>query len=320
MCIAFSIIERVYWYLRVILSSMFVGESSSVSFLKSSFSLYSLWRVFWEWDEWLSLKSSVLLSLPSLHSLLMWLHSMFDLSWSSLFLRIFIVLLSSSSLVLIYPLRFTLLFFSYTNLFQVWYLSCIIFTYLIISLICFIVSLLILYSHWAPSSPWLTSFSIHVAFYTWGHGFLIIGYLGLVSLHFYYVITLAYFTSYVLRPPCSHGIRCHLRQPLLEQVFEIWLIFRYHHAYYYWRHPFNVWIRFSYGYGWPGLHIWWWMIRCRLIYWSTIHLIPYWGIFPFRLRFIDLHGVAWFSSLMRYMSNWWYIVILSWSLMRLMVA
>ena len=94
-----------------------------------------------------------------------------DLSWSSLFLRIFIVLLSSSSLVLIYPLRFTLLFFSYTNLFQVWYFPCIILAYLIISLICFIVSLLILHSHWAPSSPWLTSFSIHVAFYTWGHEF-----------------------------------------------------------------------------------------------------------------------------------------------------
>ena len=30
---------------------------------------------------------------------------------------------------------------------------------------------------------------------------LIIGYLGLVSLHFYYLITLAYVTPYVLRPP-----------------------------------------------------------------------------------------------------------------------
>ena len=39
----------------------------------------------WEWDEWPSPWSFGSLSFPSLHSLLMWLHSMFDLSWSSLF-------------------------------------------------------------------------------------------------------------------------------------------------------------------------------------------------------------------------------------------
>ena len=38
---------------------------------------------------------------------------------------------------------------------------------------------------------WLMSYFIHVAFYTQGHGFFIIGYLGLVSLHFYYRIALA---------------------------------------------------------------------------------------------------------------------------------
>ena len=36
MCIVFSIIERVYWYLMVILSSMFVVESSYVSFPRPS--------------------------------------------------------------------------------------------------------------------------------------------------------------------------------------------------------------------------------------------------------------------------------------------
>ena len=41
--------------------------------------------------------------------------------------------------------------------------------------------------------------------------------------------------------------------------------------------------------------------------------MPYWGIFPFWLRFIYLHGVAWSSSLTRCMSSWWSIVILSWS-------
>ena len=37
MCIVFSIIERVYWYLMVILSSIFVDECSYVSFPRSFF-------------------------------------------------------------------------------------------------------------------------------------------------------------------------------------------------------------------------------------------------------------------------------------------
>ena len=78
------------------------------------------------------------------------------------------------------------------------------------------------------------------------------------------------------------------------------------------KHPFGVWIRFSYGYGWLGLHIWWRMIRCCLIFWSTIYLMPYWAIFPFQLRFIDLHGFAWSSPSMRYISSWWFVFILSW--------
>ena len=39
----------------------------------------------WEWDEWSSPKDSGSLSFPLLHSLLMWLHFMFDLSWSPIF-------------------------------------------------------------------------------------------------------------------------------------------------------------------------------------------------------------------------------------------
>ena len=55
---------------------------------------------------------------------------------------------------------------------------------------------------------------------------LIIGYLSLVSLHFFHPITLAYVTSRVLRPPWGHEIRCYLWQPLLRLVFWIWLIYR----------------------------------------------------------------------------------------------
>ena len=84
MCIVFSIIERVYWYLKVTLSSMIVGESSYVSFLGPSLlCIHFVSSFVREWDEWPYLKGSRSLSFPSLHSLLMWLHSMFDLSWSS---------------------------------------------------------------------------------------------------------------------------------------------------------------------------------------------------------------------------------------------
>ena len=85
MCIVFSIIECVYWYLRVILSSMFVVESSYVSFLGSYFICIHFVIFLWEWDEWPSPRDSGSLSYLSLYSLLMWLHSMFDLTWSPFF-------------------------------------------------------------------------------------------------------------------------------------------------------------------------------------------------------------------------------------------
>ena len=90
-------------------------------------------------------------------------------------------------------------------------------------------------------------FMAHEIFYTCCISYmrawvLIIGYLGLVSFLFYYPITLAYVTSRVLRPPWGHGIRCHLQQPLLGQVFEIWLIFRYSHASSSEKSLFDVWI------------------------------------------------------------------------------
>ena len=85
MCIVFSIIGCVYWYPRITLLSMIVGESSYVSCLRSSFLCIHFVIYFWEWDEWPSPRNSRSLYFPSLHSLLMWLHSMFDLSWSSLF-------------------------------------------------------------------------------------------------------------------------------------------------------------------------------------------------------------------------------------------
>ena len=55
---------------------------------------------------------------------------------------------------------------------------------------------------------------------------LIIGYLSLVSLHFFHPIISAYVTSHLLRPPWGHEIRCSLWQPLLRLVFGIWLIYK----------------------------------------------------------------------------------------------
>ena len=43
---------------------------------------------------------------------------------------------------------------------------------------------------------------------------------------------------------------------------------------------------------------------------STIHLMPYWGIFSFWFRFIDLHGVAWSSPLTKYTLRQWPICYL----------
>ena len=99
---------------------------------------------------------------------------------------VFFASLSFSYLFFIHPFHFTPCHFLTTTRFPICYSLCIIITHLIINLILLITSLLLSYSHWAPSGPWLTRFSIHVAFHTWRHGFFIIEYLGLVALHFYH--------------------------------------------------------------------------------------------------------------------------------------
>ena len=132
--------------------------------------LYSCFIYFKSEMSDISLRSSVSLSFPSLHSLIMWLQFMLDLSGSSL-LFVFFTLPSFSFLLLIHPLRFTPCLFLTATHFQVCYSLCIIITHLIINLIFFIASLLLSYSHWAPSGPWLTRFSVHVAFHIWGHEF-----------------------------------------------------------------------------------------------------------------------------------------------------
>ena len=117
---------------------------------------------------------------------------------------------------------------------------------------------------------------------------LISGYLGLVSFHFYYPITLAYVTSRVLRPPWGRGIRCRLRQPLLGQVFEIWLIFRYRHASSSGSRLFDVWVWFSCVriIGIASLTM---IDLVSPDFWLIVPLIPL-GHIPFHL---EVHGSSW---------------------------
>ena len=107
---------------------------------------------------------------------------------------------------------------------------------------------------------------------------LIIGYLSLVSLHFFHPITLAYVTSHVLRPPWGHEIRCYLWQPLLRLVFRIWLIYRRCFVSSSRRCFFDAWRWFSDGCGWL-LHF---MdgILCYLASHFTIHQISILGCIP----------------------------------------
>ena len=101
-------------------------------------SSYSFCCMFWERDEWPSLRSSGSLSIPSLCSLLTWPPFIFDLSRSSLLLMLFASLSSPSFSLLIHHSHFTSYFFSYHDPAWVWYSLHIAIIHLIISLICFI--------------------------------------------------------------------------------------------------------------------------------------------------------------------------------------
>ena len=85
---------------------MFVDESLYVSFSRPFILCIHFCHMFWEWDEWPSLRSSESLSIPSLCSLLTWPPFIFDLSISSLVL-VFYVSSSYSFSLLIHHFHFT---------------------------------------------------------------------------------------------------------------------------------------------------------------------------------------------------------------------
>ena len=98
------------------------------------------------------------------------------------------------------------LFSLYSNPSRVRYSLRIIITHIIISSFCFICLLIdIIFTLGILRSMAHDIFYTCCSLYTraW---VLIIGYLGLVSLHFYHPITLAFVTSWVLRPPWGHDI------------------------------------------------------------------------------------------------------------------
>ena len=76
-------------------------------------------------------------------------------------------------------------------------------------------------SYWTSSNMWFMRLSAHIAFYTQGYEILIIGYLSLVSFRFFHPITLAYITSWVLRPPWGNDITHYILMALTWAIFEI---------------------------------------------------------------------------------------------------
>ena len=243
MCIVFSVIGRVYRCLRVIFWDPSILCIHFFVYFKSGMS-----------DLLLGTLGHCLFH----HYVHCWCDFISCLVWVDHY--------SSSCYLLHHHPRFTfdssILSYHYSFLiathFQVWHFLCIIITHLIISLI-FLHYLVVVIIFTLGTFRSIAHDFLYML--TWGHGFLIIGYLDLVSLHFYHPITLAYVRSRFLRPPWGHGIRCHLRQPPLGQVFEIWLIFGCRHASYSGRCFLDVWVRF----GLQGSHIWWWMISCHPI-------------------------------------------------------
>ena len=211
------------------LSSMFVIGSSYVSSLRSHVICIALSCLFVRDMSDLLLRTSS--HCPFHHYIHYWCDFTSCLIWVDhhisshihCFAVVFIVACDSSH-------SLHILFSSYSDPSRVRYLLRIIIIHIIISSSCF--TCLIIDIIFKLDT--LRSMA-HVIFYTccilyMRARVLIIGYLGLISFHFYYPITLVYVTSRVLRPSWGHGIRCRLWQPLLGQMFEIWLTFRYRHA------------------------------------------------------------------------------------------
>ena len=74
----------------------------------------------------------------------------------------------------------------------------------------------------------------------------------------------------------------------------------------------DPWVWFCYGFGWPGLHVWWCMIWCHLIF-PTHHTFDAILGHIFALDWdLQILTFAWSSLVTRYMSGWGFCFTSSW--------
>ena len=58
-------------------------------------------------------------------------------------------------------------------------------------------------------------------------------------------------------------------------------------------------------FGLPGSRVWWWMIRCHFVFLICHTYDAILGYIPFRMTFMDLHGVTWSFLLVRCAPRRW---------------
>ena len=136
---------------------------------------------------------------PLYHFIHWWFDCFLCLDLSGSMLICFLLISLFFSFYLICLIFIILRSYWFTSVFNIFFAS---FLYILLTIWCFSITIFwLVCSCWTSLGSYLMRFSVHIAFYTWGYGIFIIGYLSLVSFHFFYPIALAYITSYVLRPP-----------------------------------------------------------------------------------------------------------------------
>ena len=147
-------------------------------------------------DIFFSVSGSLLC--PSFYLFRMWLLSTL---WCRLTITHFFYLFAFFHLYLIHPFHSTssyLIFFSFCLMFDLGLVhthhTCLFEVSIHLS------SLFV----WGPLGPGLMTFSTHCISCMRGMGIISLGFLSLVSFHFFHFITLAYVTSRIWRPPWGH--------------------------------------------------------------------------------------------------------------------
>ena len=256
MCIVFSIIRGVYWCLWVTSLSMFIDGSSHVSFPRPfiiCIHVSYILRV-----RWVTSLLGALCRCPFHHYIhwlcdftSCWIRADHHLSSCSLLHYIcswFIHCVSPLDIFLQWPIfRFVTLFASSLHIsLSVWF-----FLFCLVIVIIFTLGTLGSMTHGIFCTCCISYMRAWV-FYHWVFG------PSFPSFLLPYHPNLCYIPCFktTLRP----WDQMSSSTPLLGRVFEIWLIFGWHHASSSGGRCIDVWVHFSSGFGWLGLHIWWLMI------------------------------------------------------------